>query len=124
MIDMRHLRRRHGGPEAGYVTVELVLSLPIVVMLLMAGMFAISAAQAQIRCGDAARDAALAFARGHEDAQIALEYAPPDASMSVSQPSADSVQVEVTADVKPAGQWLPSLTVAGTATAAMEPEIP
>ncbi|HIV57022.1 MAG TPA: pilus assembly protein [Candidatus Stackebrandtia faecavium] len=117
---------RRTGPhgESGYATVELALSLPVIVMLLLAGMFGISAAQAQIRCADAARDAALALARGHDDADAALEYAPPDAQMSVSHGADDNVHVEVSAQVSPAGAWLPSVIVTGSASAAMEPEGP
>ena len=102
------------------MTAERAAGLPAVVLFLLTGLFAIAALTAQVRCVDAARDAALAAARGSPDPATALRYAPEGARLSVDT-GADLVQAEVTTRVRPWGNWLPAIEVGGTATAAIEP---
>lgn len=90
------------------------------VLFLLAGMFAITAATAQVRCVDAAREAALSTARGETDEAAALAHAPPRAKLSIDTGS-QQVRAEVAAEIHPLGNWLPPLEVSGVATAAMEP---
>lgn len=98
------------GRSAGYATAELAASLPAVVLLLLAGLTAVNAVSTQTRCIDAARDVALALARGERSP---TEHLPPDARIAIDT-SADQIFVTVTAPV------VGGLTVSGRAVAARE----
>jgi hypothetical protein len=90
-------------------------------------MWLVSVAAAQIRCADAAREAARVLARGDQpgDAQaIVARTAPPGSSMT-SQVRDDVVEVRVRANIRPPGSLgrvLPASAVVGSATAWLEPD--
>ena len=106
------MRRR----DRGSATVELAVSLPALVMLMLIGMTAVTATTAQAECLDAARDAALATARG----ESAPGDGPEGAVVSVTV-QGDTVRATVRAPVPALGGHLPRLTVTATAVAALEP---
>jgi hypothetical protein len=111
----RRLRQR------GFVTVELAAAMPAVTLLLLVGMFAISAVTAQVRCVDAAREAALAAARGEAGRDAGLRFAPPESDITVDIGDG-TVHAVVASTVRPLGGLLPPLTVSGEAVAATEPQ--
>ncbi len=55
--------RPAGSADRGSVTAELAVALPALVLLLLAGLTAVQAVTVQLRCVDAAREAARAAAR-------------------------------------------------------------
>ncbi|MGH8791025.1 MAG: TadE family type IV pilus minor pilin [Stackebrandtia sp.] len=117
MSSSARARRR----QRGFVTAELAASLPAVMALLLAALFAVSAVTTQVRCVDAAREAALAAARGEPGGPAAARHAPDGADVRVSTGD-DEVVAEVSVSVYPLGSVLPPVTVSGSATAAREPE--
>lgn len=106
--------------DAGFVTVEAALglaALTVVFALLLAG---VCAAADQVRCTDAAREAARLLARGDpakaEDA--ARRIAPPGARLDV-QRQGETITAEVRAD--PSVPLLPGLHLRARAYAVAEP---
>jgi hypothetical protein len=97
--------------------------MPVLVILILAGVMAVSAAGTKIRCGSAARDAALAAARGEDGAAAARRAAPDGATVAVSA-DGDLARATVSAQVRPFGNLLPGFTVSGSAVAAVEPGAP
>ena len=115
--------RRRGLPrrgERGSITAEFAVALPAAIVLLFAGIAAISAITTQMRCGDAAREAALAASRGEDGEAAALRHAPSDANVRIFI-DAGTVHAEVTAQAPILGDVLPPITVGGDAVAALEP---
>ena len=110
---------RRRPPDAGYATAELAAAFPAVVLLLLAGLFTVTAVTTQTRCADAAREAALAEARGENGESAAAARLPPNGTVSVAS-GADTVTATVSAPVRPLGTLLPPVTVNGKATAANE----
>jgi Flp pilus assembly protein TadG len=110
-------RRRPPGRDRGSFTAELAAGLPALMLLLFAGLTAVSAVTAKGQCVDAAREAALATARGD---RVPARFAPPGASIQV-EVTGDAVTVRVEAPVRLLGAHLPAITVEGTAVAAPEP---
>lgn len=109
--------------DAGMVTAETAVVLPVLVFILAAALAAVSVVTAQMRCTDAAREGARAAARGESDAaviQIAASSAPAGSAVSVSR-NEDTVTVEVSASVALFAGLGPSITVSDDATAALEP---
>jgi hypothetical protein len=90
-------------------------------LLLSFGITAVSAMAAKMQCLDAAREAALAEARGEAPDVAAAGLAPEGASVRVGG-TAESVVAEVSAPIRMFGIDLPGATVSGDATAAREPE--
>ena len=121
----RRPRRRGtpGGWDRGSVTAELAAALPALMVLLLTGVMAVSAAGTKIRCGSAARDAALAAARGEDGAAAAGRMAPDGASVRVAT-DGDLAHATVSAQVRPFGDLLPGFTVSSSAVAAVEPGSP
>ncbi|GID30119.1 TadE family type IV pilus minor pilin [Paractinoplanes brasiliensis] len=113
--------RRRPGRDRGAFTAELAVGLPALILLLMAGLAAVSAVAAKGQCLDAAREAALAEARGDSGAEAGARVAPPGAAVEVSG-DADIVRVRVRARLQLLGTQLPAVAVEGSATAAREPE--
>jgi len=114
-------RRRSGDRDCGSATVELAVGLPVVVILLAAALTAITAVTAQLRCVDAAREAARAAARGDPDAAaIGRRVAPAGAQVSVTTEGND-VRATVRVRVRPVGRLIDGPTVQATAVAAREP---
>ena len=106
--------------DRGAVTVEAALALSsLVAVLALAGVSAISA---QLRCLDAAREAARLTARGEPEhgQQIAQQLAPADATVRIAV-RGDEVVVEVAAD--PVGGLLPGVDVRAEAMAMLEPGV-
>jgi Flp pilus assembly protein TadG len=105
------------------VTAEFAVALPILVVVMAAGMAAVAIVGAQLRCIDAAREAARATARGESIAtarQAALEAAPAGARVVVSV-QGDRVFVAVSANVRfPAG-LVPAITVDARVVGRAEP---
>ncbi|WP_051425561.1 TadE family type IV pilus minor pilin [Jiangella gansuensis] len=111
-----------GDPQRGMVTAELAAAFPALVVVLLGAVWAVTLAAAQLRCDDAAREAARAAARG-EDAtiirQVAAEVAPDGADVDV-QRSGGTVTVRVSARMSmpgPLGDTVPAPTVRGSAVA-------
>ncbi|MCR6481411.1 pilus assembly protein [Amycolatopsis sp. OK19-0408] len=106
--------------DDGSVTVEAALGLAgltVVTVLLVAGLTLLTA---QLRCTDAAREAARLLARGQpEEAAAAVhEIAPPEAKLAIER-TGDEIRVEITAH--PAGGLLPAVHLQATAYAVAEP---
>lgn len=74
--------RRSAGRDAGMVTAETAVVLPVFVLLLLAGVAVISAALTQLRCLDAAQTVARLVARGVPTASAV-------ASIRTQEPAAD-----------------------------------
>ncbi|HET8683949.1 MAG TPA: TadE family type IV pilus minor pilin [Micromonosporaceae bacterium] len=109
--------------DRGSATAELAVGLPALVVLLLAGLTAVSAVTTHLRCVGAARDAALAAARGEPGQAAAGRSAPPAATIRVTV-HGDAVHVTVRAPVRPLGGLVPRLHVAASAVAAVEPGAP
>jgi hypothetical protein len=105
--------------DRGSVTAELAAALPALVLLLMVGLAAVSAVEVKLRCLGAARDAALAQARGADGAAVGRASAPDGATINIAGDS-EVVRVVVSAQVRPFGRVLPGVVVRAAATAAVE----
>jgi TadE-like protein len=114
------MRRRQPGRDRGSFTAELAAGLPALMLLLLAGLTAVLAVTTQTQCVDAAREGALAAARGEPGAAAAARVAPPGATIAVAE-DPETVTVSVTASVSMLGSSLPALTVTARALAAREP---
>lgn len=118
-------RRRpaRGDPERGMVTAEIATTLPALAVVLVAAVWVLAFGAAQVRCADAAREAARAAARGEDAAvvrQVATEVAPDGAVVDVERSARGAITVEVSTEVPmpgPAGGSLPSPSVLGRAVA-------
>lgn len=113
-------RRRDGGTA----TAELAVVLPVLVLVVVAAMTAVSVVLAQLRCVDAAREAARAAARGEVPAVVrtAAERAAPDGAGVAVATGEQEVRVTVSARAGVAGGLLPAFEVSATAVAFREPE--
>jgi hypothetical protein len=119
-------RVQDGRQDRGAITAETAIVLPVLVVLLLVGLWAVGVVVANIRCVDAARDVARAVARGEPGdvaRRIGERSAPPGAVVGISRDGAD-VRVVVDADVKL--DWvllskLPSVEVRGQAAVQIEP---
>lgn len=110
--------------DGGMATAELAVVLPVLVLLVAAGMTAISVLVGQLRCVDAAREGARAAARGEEVGvvtAVAQRSGPSGAAVEVAAGEAD-VQVTVSASVGAPGGPLPTFRVRASAVAVREPE--
>ena len=123
---MRQRTQVRSRQDKGAVTAETAIALPVLVVLLLAGLWAVGVVMANIRCVDAARDVARAVARGEpagEAQRIGEQAAPPGATVRISRAGSD-VRVVVSAAVDL--DWallkgLPSVDVEGHATVQAEP---
>ena len=106
--------------DRGSVTVEAALALCSLVVVLALALAAVSAVAAQLRCVDAAREAARLTARGEQDRaqQLAHRIAPRGAAVVVTV-RGDEVFTRVSANPVPG--LLPGIKVAAEAAAVMEP---
>jgi hypothetical protein len=119
-------RQQPGRHDRGAVTAETAIVLPVLVVLLLVGLWVVGVVVANIRCVDAARDVARAVARGEPGdvaQRIGERSAPPGAVIGISRDGTD-VRVVVEADVKL--DWvllskLPSVEVRGQAAVQIEP---
>ncbi|MFG1920482.1 TadE family type IV pilus minor pilin [Cryptosporangium sp. NPDC048952] len=105
------------------MTAELAAVLPVVVLLLTAGLTVLAATTAHLRCVDAAREAARAASRGDPGAvEIGRRVAPSGATVLVSREDG-LVRVTVSAPLPSIGRAWPG-RVAATAVAEPEPGPP
>ncbi|HET9255043.1 MAG TPA: TadE family type IV pilus minor pilin [Pseudonocardiaceae bacterium] len=106
--------------ERGAVTVEAALALCSLVLVLAMVLAAVSAVAAQLRCIDAAREAARLTARGeqHRAKDIARRIAPQGAVVAITV-QGDEITARVSAS--PVASLLPGVHVDAEATAVMEP---
>lgn len=122
-------RPRHGPPnrdERGYVTAETAMVLPTLVGLGLALTFIVVAAAAQLRCTDAAWEAARGLSRGEPPGyatRVVDRFGPTGASVDVSA-AEGSVLVRVAARLPLHNALLPTLQVVGHAQIACEPGAP
>jgi Flp pilus assembly protein TadG len=108
--------------ERGSVSVEAAFAICALVAVLAMAVGGISMVVAQVRCIDAAREAARLVARGEQvrAAEVVRQVAPSDARVSI-QIAGDEVTVEVSTE--PVGGLLPALTVRAEALAILEPGV-
>jgi hypothetical protein len=99
------------------------MGLPALLVLLFAGLAAVGAVTTKLQCVDAARDAALAAARGEPGTEAGEQAAPGGAEVSITV-DGDAVTATVRAPVPLIGGWLPGLWVDASAVAAAEPGTP
>ena len=106
--------------DRGSVTVEAALALCSLVVVLVLVLAAVSAVAAQLRCIDAAREAARLTARGEPGRaeEIAHRIAPRGAVVAVTV-RGDEVTARVSAN--PAAGLLPGVDVGAEAAAVLEP---
>jgi Flp pilus assembly protein TadG len=106
--------------DRGAVTVEAALALCSLVTVLALMLAAVSAVAAQLRCVDAAREAARLTARGEQDRaeQLARRIAPRGATVALTV-QGDEVIAQVSAN--PVAGLLPGIDVRAEAVAVMEP---
>jgi len=116
-------RRRVAGGDRGSATAELAAGLPALMLLLLFALGAVDSVIARMQCVDAARDAALAAARGGDGASVGRDRGPRGATVSVSR-DGDRIRVVVSVVVRPLGPHLPGIGVSGTAVADPEPADP
>lgn len=107
--------------ERGSVTAELAVAMPVLVLLLLAGLAAVNAVATKLRCVDAAREAARAQARGDEGLSAGRRAAPDGAVVTVDG-HGEVVRATVRAVVHPLGGRLPGIGIEAFAVAAREPE--
>lgn len=106
------------------VTAETAVVLPVLFLVLVGVVAAVTVVGAQLRCVDAAREGARAAARGEEVATVtalAGRTAPDDAVTTVAG-GGDEVRVVVTATIAPLGPVPLRITVSAEAVALREPE--
>lgn len=108
-------------PRQGAFTAELAAGLPALMLLLVAGITAVSAITTKAQCVDAAREGALAAARGEAGESAAARVAPDGAEITVTIVG-DAVRVNVEVPIRVFGAALPRLTAQGIAVAAREPD--
>jgi hypothetical protein len=104
------------------VTAELAACLPVLALVVLAGLGAVSVADQQVRAQDAAREVARAEARGDSAtaARLFAQLAPPGAEFSVAV--ADGmVSATVRVTLRPLDGVIGSYTVSERAVAAAEP---
>jgi len=108
--------------DRGSVTAEIAVALPALVLMVMAALGAVAVATAQLRCVDAAREAARAAARGDTlpvVRSVARQCAPKQAAVTVTA-HGDQVAVAVSANVRLLPGRGPAIAVQGRAAAAVE----
>jgi Flp pilus assembly protein TadG len=110
--------------DRGMATAEVAVALPALIALVAAGMTAVSVLTAQLRCVDAAREAARAAARGEDAATVhsLAERSGPDGSDVQVTSGRREVEVTVSAEADSVGGLLPAVRVQASAVALREPE--
>ncbi len=120
------VRRRRGRlrGNAGMVTAETAVVLPVLLLVLAGAVAAVTVVGAQVRCVDAAREGARAAARGEEVATVAAlaARAAPEGAVTTLSPEGEEVRVTVTAQIAPLGSVPLRITVSAEAVALREPE--
>lgn len=111
---------RSAKREQGSATAEMAVGLPVVIFLLLVGLTGVTAVRDQLRCVDAAREAARAAARGESGDAAGRRAAPDGATVSV-RVDAETARAVVRVRVHPLGRRMPAFVVQGYAVAALEP---
>ena len=115
------------GGQAGAVTAEAAVVIPVLLALVLGMVWSIALAVTKVRVVDAAREVARVAARGESDAAAVAHghrVAPPATRFSVSRVDGQVV-VRATAGVDGPGglfRFLPAVTVGSEAVAAEEPQ--
>jgi hypothetical protein len=128
----KHGGMKHGAmnqsteAERGYVTAETAMVLPTLVGLGLALALIVTAAATQLRCTDAAWEAARGLARGEsaDFATRAVDHLGPPSATAFVNPTGGSVLVRVSARLALGGALLPVIHVEGHAEIACEPGTP
>ena len=108
--------------DAGMATAELAAALPVLMLLVLAGVYGVQVADARARCADAAREVVRAAARGDPRAVELGQRAVADRGQISVQVGADTVTAVVSVRVHPFGLALAEIAVTERATAAREPD--
>ncbi|SDD82105.1 TadE family type IV pilus minor pilin [Actinokineospora iranica] len=108
--------------DRGAVTVEAAIAVGVLVLVIAMGIAGVGAVADQIRCVDAAREAARLAARGEPERgrAAAVAIAPRGAAVDI-QVAGDTVSVAVRAE--PVGGLLPGIEVSADAYAVAEPGV-
>ena len=114
------IRRRWPGCDRGSFTAEFAAGLPALVVLLLAGLTAVGAVTTKAQCVDAAREGALAAARGESAPAAVARVGPGGARVGVDLTD-DTATVVVDTKIRVLGGNLPGITIRSTAVAAREP---
>jgi hypothetical protein len=114
---------RRPGRDAGMVTAELAVGLPVLLLFVLVAIGAVDATVQKVRCVDAARDSALAAARGQSGQAAGHAVAPAGARITLSGDDR-TVTATVAVLVHPLGLHVPGLAVSASAVAAREPGEP
>ena len=116
------LRDQAAVCERGYVTAETALALPSLLMVFAALLLMVYGAGSQLRCADAAWEAARLAARGVPpelaEAQV-KRWAPIGAAVSVA-PDQGAIRATVSVHIGFGGARLPVLGLSGTASVSCE----
>lgn len=114
----RHVRRKQN--DRGAATVEAAIALAAFVLLLGSLLGGVAATIDQIRCVDAAREAARLAARGEPEraTNAAARIAPPEAQITITA-EGDHIHVDVRAS--PTSGLLPGVLLHAEAFAVREP---
>ncbi|HEU5270582.1 MAG TPA: TadE family type IV pilus minor pilin [Jatrophihabitans sp.] len=115
------LARRLRRDDRGMVTAETAVVLPVLVLLTLAAVAAVTVALAKVRCADAAQLAARAIARGDSGNAVRLAHGAAGSAVRIST-STSVADTVVTARLpwRPVS-WLGTVTIVETATVATEP---
>src|SRR4051794_28577883 len=91
--------------ERGYVTAETALALPALALVLAFALWAVQVVAGQLRCVDAAREAARALARGDSQsvARAAAQRAAPPGAVIAMTSGGTEASVTVSADIRAPG---------------------
>ncbi|HEV2885837.1 MAG TPA: TadE family type IV pilus minor pilin [Jatrophihabitans sp.] len=107
--------------DAGMVTAETAMSLPVLALVTVVGVVAVGVGQARVRCADAAGEAARAVARGDPAAAAERARAAAGAPVALSiGSSASDTRVTARMVLRPV-RWLPPVAITETAVVATEP---
>jgi Flp pilus assembly protein TadG len=111
--------------DRGAATAELAVALPALVFVVLLAVSAVAVMTAQLRCVDAAREAARSAARGETTAVVrdtARRVAPAGAGVTVTS-TEDRVSVMVSTRIRLLSGRGPSVTVEARAVATVEPGV-
>ena len=105
------------------VTAETAVVLPVLLLVLVGAVAAVTVVGAQLRCVDAAREGARAAARGEDAATVSgwVGRVAPEGAGSEVTASGDEVRVRVSVAVAPLGPLPWRVTVAAEAVTRIEP---
>jgi Flp pilus assembly protein TadG len=107
------------GGDGGGVTVEAALVLPLIVAVAAACIAALAVMATQLRCVDAAEEAARMFGRGDRPAASAAVAAL--AGAATLELATEDQLVRAVVTTRPLGGLLPGVSVSATAFAVREP---